>query len=183
MLSEGSRIIFLNNEIQPRKTSDRQDSMQTKVTIRIAFPEDAASVSRVLYESFLEFESLYTPYAFEATTPHSDEVLERMEEGPMWVALKNDAIIGTASVIEKTEGLYIRGMAVLPVVRGQKIGRMLLEHIERFAIENGCKRLYLSTTPFLDSAIKLYENSGFKRSTEGPDNMYGTPLFTMEKLL
>ena len=167
----------------PGKIFEQQDSMRTKATIRIAFPEDAASISRVLYESFLEFESRYTPFAFAATTPDSDEVFERMEEGPMWVALKNDTIIGTASAIEQPAGLYIRGMAVLPVVRGQKIGKMLLEHIERFAIENGCKRLYLSTTPFLDSAIKLYENFGFQRSSEGPDNMYGTPLFTMEKRL
>ena len=157
--------------------------MQAEIKIRIAFPEDASSVSRVLYESFVEFESLYTPYAFDATTPDREEVLKRMEEGPMWVALKNEAIIGTASAIEKPKGLYIRGMAVLPIERGRKIGGMLLEHIERFAIENGCKRLFLSTTPFLDSAIKLYENFGFRRSSEGPDNMYGTPLFTMAKML
>ena len=117
------------------------------------------------------------------TNHDSDEVLERMEEGPMWVAAINETIIGTASAIEKPEGLYIRGMAVLPVARGRKIGKMLLENMERFAIENGYKRLFLSTTPFLDSAIKLYESFGFQKSSEGPDNLYGTALFTMEKLL
>jgi hypothetical protein len=43
--------------------------------------------------------------------------------------------------------------------------------------------LLLSTTPFLSEAIKLYERSGFRRSTEGPRELFGTPLFTMEKQL
>jgi len=47
--------------------------------------------------------------------------------------------------------------------------------------ERGCKRLYLSTTPFLHSAIRLYERCGFRRTDEGPHDLFGTPLFTMEK--
>ena len=158
-------------------------SIKINIKIRKALSEDASSVASVLYESFIEFESLYTLEAFRATTPDKIGVLERMGEGPIWVALINEKIIGTASAVEKSEELYIRGMAVLPTVRGMKIGKMLMEHIEDFAKENGFKRLFLSTTPFLDSAIKLYENFGFQRSSEGPDNLFGTPLFTMYKLL
>ena len=72
-------------------------------------------------------------------------------------------------------------MAILPTARGQGIGRVLLEQVERFASESGQRRLFLSTTPFLLRAIRLYEQFGFRRSGEGLQDLFGTPLFTMVK--
>jgi ribosomal protein S18 acetylase RimI-like enzyme len=159
------------------------EEQQTDVQIRRAEPDDSAAIAAVLYESFAEYEPLYTPAAFAATTPASDQLLERMQEGPFWVALEGDRIVGTASVVSKSEGLYIRGMAVLPAARGRKTGWLLLEHMEDFAVQEGLKRLFLSTTPFLTQAIRLYERFGFRRIAAGPHDLLGTPLFTMEKTL
>jgi hypothetical protein len=36
-------------------------------------------------------------------------------------------------------------------------------------------------TPFLNTAIRLYEAFGFRRMNDGPHDLFGTPLFTMEK--
>jgi ribosomal protein S18 acetylase RimI-like enzyme len=90
--------------------------------------------------------------------------------------------VGTVSVVLRGErALYIRGMAVLPQARGQGIGNLLFELIYEYAKEHGCTKLVLSTTPFLDRAIRLYEKLGFVRTGEGPHDLHGTPLFTMEK--
>jgi GNAT superfamily N-acetyltransferase len=156
---------------------------QAKIKIRKARPDEAASIASVLRNSFKEYEPFYTPEAFSATTPESDKMLERMKEGPVWVALQNEVIVGTISAVFKSEGLYIRGMAVLPRARGQKIGWLLLKYVEKFAIKKGVKRLLLSTTPFLKRAIRLYEHFGFHRTGEGSHDLFGTPLFTMEKIL
>lgn len=156
---------------------------QASIQIRKANPDEAPSIASVLYRSFLEYKPYYTPEAFAVTTPTSDRVLERLREGPVWVALQHDHIVGTASAVAKGEGLYLRGMAVLPEARGQRIGWRLLEHIERFAAKKGFKRLFLSTTPFLKAAIRLYEHFGFRRVSEGPYDLFGTPLFTMAKTL
>ena len=104
-----------------------------------------------------------------------------MSEGPVWIALHNDAIVGTVSAINQGEALYIRGMAVLPAVRGHKVGDLLLRQVESYAAARGCKSLILSTTPFLARAIRLYENFGYRRRSDGPDDLFGTPLFTMSK--
>jgi len=72
-------------------------------------------------------------------------------------------------------------MAVVPSARGQGIGKMLLAEVESFARAGGFKRMLLSTTPSLDDAIRLYQRFGFKRIDEGPHDLAGTPLFTMEK--
>ena len=154
---------------------------QEKMHIRKARPEDADEIASVMHQSFLEYKSFYTREAFEATTPGSDKVLERMNEGPMWVAVQRDRVVGTASAVAKGTGLYVRGMAVHPEARGQKIGWLLLEHMESFANENGVHRMFLSTTPFLARAIRLYERVGFRRTDEGPHDLLGTQLYTMAK--
>jgi GNAT superfamily N-acetyltransferase len=106
-----------------------------------------------------------------------------MSEGPIWVALQGDTIVGAVSVVPEGEAVYIRGMAILPTARGQSIGTLLLQQIEEYASGHGFRRLYLSTTPFLTRAIRLYEHRGFQRSDEGPHDLFGTPLFTMVKTL
>ena len=155
----------------------------SRVRIRAAVPEDAPAVASVLRESFAEYEPLYTREGFAATTPAGEQVRERIEEGPVWVVLDGGAVVGTVSVVPKGESLYVRGMAILPAARGRHIGELLLRRVEEFASGHGFRRLFLSTTPFLGRAIRLYERHGFKRIAEGPDDLFGTPLFTMEKLL
>jgi ribosomal protein S18 acetylase RimI-like enzyme len=85
--------------------------------------------------------------------------------------------------VRKGPDLYLRSMAVHPRVRRGHIGRRLLEIAEDFARQQGCSDLVLSTTPFLDRAIALYDRYGFRRTTEPPNDLLGTPLFTMRKRL
>jgi putative acetyltransferase len=155
------------------------------IQIRAAGPDDALSVASVLDESFAEYKSFYTHEAFAATTPTAEQIMCRLREGPAWVALRDGAVVGTVAAVDrgvdKGEALYIRGMAVLPTARGQAIGELLLKRVEGFAAAHGYKRLVLSTTPYLTRAIRLYEHIGFRRSDEGPHDLFGTPLFTMVK--
>lgn len=154
------------------------------VQLRCARAGDEMAISSVLLEAFREYLPQYTPAGFAATTPSPSEVLRRMEEGPVWLAIIESNTVGTVSaVLRGKHGLYIRGMAVLPQARGQQIGNLLFELIEEYAKEHGCMKLVLSTTPFLDRAIHLYERLGFVRTEEGPHDLHGTPLFTMEKVL
>jgi GNAT superfamily N-acetyltransferase len=153
------------------------------IHIRRARGDDAASIAAVMHAAFVEYEAAYTLAAFAATTPTPEQIQRRMSEGAMWVALKDGTIVGTVSVVAKSQGLYVRGMAVLPSAQGQRIGPLLLEHVKQFASRERCERLFLSTTPFLTHAIRLYEQWGFRRGDEGPHELFGTPLFTMVKML
>jgi GNAT superfamily N-acetyltransferase len=153
------------------------------VQIRMAAHEDAALIASMLRESFIEYRDSYTPEAFAATTPASEEVRGRMREGPVWVALLGGSVVGTAAAVDRGEDLYVRGMGVLPAGRGRGVGELLLRQIEDYASQRGYGRLVLSTTPFLHRAIRLYERFGFRRSEEGSHDLLGTPLFTMVKNL
>jgi GNAT superfamily N-acetyltransferase len=153
----------------------------TPLEVRRAGPEDAPAIAAVLHESFVEFKALYTEGGFAATTPGTEQVLTRMREGPIWVALREGVVMGTVAAVVKNESVYVRGMAVLPAARATGAGTALLQHVEGWASGQGCGRLFLSTTPFLSSAIRLYERYGFRRTDEGLHALFGTPLFTMEK--
>ncbi|MGA8762533.1 MAG: GNAT family N-acetyltransferase [Candidatus Sulfotelmatobacter sp.] len=153
----------------------------TKIDIRRAAPEDAPAIAVVLQQSFAEFKALYTDGGFAATALSSECVLARMREGPVWVALRDGVVLGTVAAVVKAELAYIRGMAVLPPARGSGTGGALLQHVEDWAISQGCARLALTTTPFLSSAIRLYEGFGFRRTNDGPQELFGTPIFTMKK--
>jgi len=154
-----------------------------EITIRLAHPQDAPAIAQVLYESFVEYEALYTPQGFAATTPNAEQIKTRMPEGSVWIACRDDKALGTAAAVMKGDSLYMRGMAVLPSARGLRVAARLLEQVEQWARDQGCRRVFLSTTPFLSAAIHLYERYGFRRTNELPHDLFGTPLFTMEKCL
>jgi GNAT superfamily N-acetyltransferase len=160
-----------------------QPHFPSHTLVRRAVADESPIIHRVLYEAFLEFKAQYTPAAFAATTPASDEIQKRWSEGPVWVAARGDQLVGTVSAVPKSEGLYIRSTAVLPSARGHGIGHLLLQAVEQFAIARGFQHMFLSTTPFLTGAIQLYERFGFQRSNAGPHELFGIPLFSMVKLL
>lgn len=154
----------------------------SNVEVRLARTADAPEVANILYESFAAFEPLYTPRGFAATTLNAEQVLARMQEGPVWIATLKTQPVGTVAAVLKSNSAYMRGMAVVPSARGSKVGIRLLAQVEQWALNERCHRIFLRTTPFLSAAIALYENSGFRRNPDPPTDLFGTPLFTLEKL-
>ena len=69
----------------------------TRISLRRATTDDAAAIALVLHEAFVEYEAIYTPEGFAATTPTSVQIQLRMSEGPIWVALYENTLMGTAS--------------------------------------------------------------------------------------
>jgi enamine deaminase RidA (YjgF/YER057c/UK114 family)/N-acetylglutamate synthase-like GNAT family acetyltransferase len=153
------------------------------LTIRPATGEDADGMVAVLRAAFAEYAPLYTPAGLAATTPDGATLRARLAEGPVWVAERDGAIIGTLGAARRGETLYLRSMAVLPEARGARAGARLFAAAEAYARAHGHTRLLLSTTPFLARAIHLYEQLGMRRVAEGPGDLHGTTLFSMEKSL
>ena len=111
------------------------------------------------------------------------DVLKQQTPEPCSSRRRQDVIVGTVSAVPKGAACYVRSMAIVPAARGLGLGRLLLERVEAFAASQGHTYLLLSTTPFLARAIRLYEQVGFRRTADGPHDLYGTPLFSMVKPL
>lgn len=157
--------------------------MKDGVSIRRAAADEAVEIAAVLRIAFAEFEPLYTAAGFAATTPTPAQLRQRWSEGPVWLAVHAGRIVGTVAAVPKIDGVYLRSMALLPDARGLGLGVTLLDQVVEYARHVGARRIFLSTTPFLDRAIRLYERFGFERRMDGPHTLHGTPLLTMEKRL
>lgn len=153
----------------------------SSLEVGLATDVDAEDLSEILLASFLEFQSQYTSSGFAATTPKADELRQRLLEGPIWIAKLNSRKVGTVSVVVKGRELYIRGMAVVPDARGAGVAVALFRAVDDYAKSVGCFREFLSTTPFLHRAIAFYRGIGFEEIGDGPTELFGTPLFTMER--
>lgn len=66
-----------------------------RIDVRLAAADEAAGVSSVLHEAFVEYELLYKREAFAVTTPIADELQSRWRAGPVWVALQSHRVVGT----------------------------------------------------------------------------------------
>jgi GNAT superfamily N-acetyltransferase len=153
------------------------------VVVRRTVPDDAAEIARVMLAAFEEFRPLFTPAAFVATAVPAEGVHERIREGPVWVAVRDGAIVGTLAAVDEGADLYIRGMALAPEARGQGVAALLLRAAEAFAAESGAARAYLTTTAFMTAAIALYTSFGFRFAELPPEDLFGTELLVMEKTL
>jgi ribosomal protein S18 acetylase RimI-like enzyme len=163
--------------------NSRVKAAATRVKLKRAKEADTKIIAQILLQAFAEFESLYTKEAFAATVLQAPAVLTRIREGPVLVGSIGRRVVGTVSAVQRETGVYVRGMAVVPEARGLGIGRLFLGEVESFARACGANRLFLSTTPFLTSAILLYQKCGFRRTNQKPHELFGTPLFTMERIL
>jgi ribosomal protein S18 acetylase RimI-like enzyme len=161
-----------------------QKALELEFQIRRATLEDSEAISSLLLEAFLSVKSQYTKGAFEYTTPPPDVIRGRFDEGPIWVAVDGELIIGTVSGLPEPDRYYIRSMAVKPEAQSRGVGQRLLETLEIFAKESGFTTLYLYTTLSLHGAKRLYERNGFRTIRESPpEEFFGTAGIEMEKYL
>ena len=66
----------------------------------------------------------------------------------------------TYSTFAGLPGLYLEDLFVKPDVRGQGVGRELLRHLAKLAIQEGCFRIEWAVLHWNKSAIGFYERLG-----------------------
>ena len=152
--------------------------------MRKAKDEDALGILACLREAFEEFRSRYTPQAFVDTVLTMETLRERLEKMSVLVAVNSaNLLVGTiaCSVVSSAEG-HLRGMAVLPSMRGNGIAAQLLRQAETELLLRGCNRVTLDTTEPLERAMRFYEKNGYQRSGKVSD-FFGMPLIEYQKNL
>ena len=63
-------------------------------------------------------------------------------------------------------GLYLEDLFVKPEYRGQGLGKALLLHLARVAVQRGCGRMEWAVLDWNTPAIAFYESLGARRLTE-----------------
>ncbi|MBK7009767.1 MAG: GNAT family N-acetyltransferase [Saprospiraceae bacterium] len=103
--------------------------------------------------------------------------------GHIYYAKLNGEIVGTASLLKKSETVYELGkMAVSDKGQGQGIGTILLEHCLNISQQKQIQTIILYSNTKLQSAIHLYRKYGFKE-IELESGLYERANIKMEKHL
>ena len=106
--------------------------------------------------------------------PHAEAVIARAwsRQGRHAAEADGSEAVGLAvwfhsySTFLARPGLYLEDLFVLPAWRGRGIGRALLRHLARIAIERGCGRMEWSVLDWNDSAIGFYRSIGARPMDE-----------------
>lgn len=160
-----------------------RQSSQT-MTIRRATSEDALRILGCLRAAFEEYRGQYTPAAFLDTVLTPGTVQERLAQMFVFVATNDsNEVVGTiaGNAIRDGEG-HLRGMAVLPSMRGRGIAAQLLSHAESELRSLKCMHITLDTTEPLERAMRFYEKRGYHRSGRVSD-FFGMRLLEYHKCL
>ncbi len=103
--------------------------------------------------------------------------------GFIFYAKVGDEIVGTASLLKKTDEIFELGkMAVSKSAQGLGIGKLLMEHCLEFARKNQIRKLILYSNTKLAPAIHLYRKYGFVE-VEMEQGVYERGNVKMEKTL
>ena len=92
------------------------------------------------------------------TRHNGNEKLERV-----WTACFEGLPVGCTAYRTKEAGTAeVKRLFVRPAYRGRGLSKELLLAVERYAREQGCRRLYLDTRISLEPAVSLYRVLGFQ---------------------
>lgn len=141
--------------------------MTTKPSIQIA------SLSKADYDAWLNLWQSYLTF-YETTLPQSttDVTWRNLIDSSMPIygfgAWTDDILVGITHVIlhpntwNTTECCYLEDLYVSESVRGQGIGRTLIEHVYDFASKKNCNRVYWTTQESNAPARVLYDTLATK---------------------
>ena len=151
-------------------------------SIRPAVEVDQTGILNCLAAAFEPYRKDYTAGAFADTVLDATTLRERMRQMHILVAASESAILGTiAAAVSGNKG-HLRGMAVLPELRGTGVAEQLLSAIESWLREQGYIRVTLNTTLPLRAAMRFYEKNGYVRSGMTAD-FFGMTLVEYVKAL
>lgn len=140
------------------------------ISIRDAVPDDAATILRFITELAI----------YEKAGHEVEATVERLEQTLFGPGAITRAVIceidgapaGFAiwfynySTWQARKGLYLEDLYVTPAHRGSGAGKMLLKHLARIAIAEGCGRFEWSVLDWNEPAIRVYEAIGAEPLSE-----------------
>ena len=140
------------------------------VNIRPAQPTDVPVVAELIWQlarfEKLEDEVVLTEDLLRVglfgPRPYAEAALAEEGGEPIGFAL----FFHTFSTFLARPGLYLEDLFVLPEHRGRGVGRSLLSHLARLALERGCGRLEWAVLNWNKDAIRFYERLGAKPNSE-----------------
>lgn len=140
------------------------------LSIRPAEPADVPVVAGLIRQlarfEKLEHEVVLTEELLKAglfgARPYAEAVLAEEDGQAIGFAL----FYHNFSTFLARPGMYLEDLFLLPDHRGRGVGRALLAHLARIAVERGCGRLEWAVLNWNQEAARFYERLGARPNSE-----------------
>ena len=95
----------------------------------------------------------------------------------IWIVERDGKIVGSLAIVAaSSETAQLRWLLLHPDLRGQGLGRILVEEAVRFCRDRGYSSVFLWTVSALAAAAGLYRSAGFQLTTERTNELWGAVL-------
>jgi N-acetylglutamate synthase-like GNAT family acetyltransferase len=118
-------------------------------------------------------------HTFEAYVagPLAEFALRRSDRERIWIVDKDGKVAGSVAIVEASkESAQLRWLLLHPDLRGQGIGRRLIEDAVAFCRDSGYASVFLWTVGALSAAASLYRAAGFRLTEERTHTLWGATL-------
>lgn len=141
--------------------SEDPSSLPLAIEIRRLHPGEDATAFRTLNEEWITRHFTLEAKDIETLSDPENSILGK--GGHIFLAFAGGKPVGCVALMPMSNGVYeLSKMAVSPHLRGQGIGRRLLEYAIAEARLIGAKSLFLGSSTKLPNAVHLYESVGFR---------------------
>ncbi len=134
-------------------------ALETDVPLVLEFINELAAYETLQHEVVATTESLKD--ALFGARPGAEAVIARVDGEPAGFAL----YFHNFSTFLGRRGLYLEDLFVRPAHRGRAVGRSLLMHLARLAVERGCGRFEWAVLDWNQPAREFYESLGAEAKT------------------
>ncbi len=140
--------------IQARRSIRLRNADATDVTVILAFINDLAEYEKLSHEVVVDEQSL-SAWLF-GKSPVAEVVIAEIDAEPVGFAL----FFTSFSTFLGRPGIYLEDLFVRPRHRGLGVGKALLRHLARMALQRNYGRLEWAVLDWNSPAIDFYEGMG-----------------------
>ncbi len=139
----------------------------SEIIIREIVANDNIAIAKLIRDVLIELGAPKVGTAYEDTSLDELFHLYNSMEKAVYFILEIDSVISGGVGISNLNGFdgeicELQKMYISPNARNKGLGAKMINTCFLAAKKMGYKKCYLETLPYMKSAIRLYENSGFK---------------------
>ena len=145
----------------------RQESSYKNFVIRAWEPCDREAAATIIRDALKEYGLPWEPAGADRDVLEV-ETFYTAVGGEFWVVEQQGQLVGTGAyypIKRGNQAVEIRKMYLSPLVRGQGLGKYLLQQLEKAIADRGFQEIWIETASVLKEGVKLYESSGYQPAT------------------
>jgi GNAT superfamily N-acetyltransferase len=143
------------------------------LTVREAVPQDAAAIRAIATAA-------YEPYVARIgrpPAPMTADYLAAIGRGEVWVAARDDAVVGLLVLVAEPGHLLLENVAVHPSAQGSGVGARLLALAEEQAARLGLAEIRLYTNIAMTENLAYYPRHGYVETHRGEEEGFQRVYF------